>query len=62
MNTQCFIVDAFPMSTAHFKVENKNNNFKGEAGYGFYASKSETYMDLKGIYLLMMLAILRVSH
>ena len=43
MNAQCYIVDGFPMMTAHFKRANKSNNFKGEAGYGFCASKSETY-------------------
>jgi hypothetical protein len=37
------IVDGFPMTTAHFKRANKSNNFKGESGYGFCASKSETY-------------------
>ena len=48
MNTQYFIVDGFPMTTAHFKRANKSNNFKGEAGYGYCASKSETYYGFKG--------------
>ena len=48
MNAQCYIVDGFPMPTAHFKRANKSNNFKGEAGYGFCASKSETYYGFKG--------------
>lgn len=48
MNAQCFIVDGFPMPTAHFKRANKSKNFKGEAGYGFCASKSETYYGFKG--------------
>jgi hypothetical protein len=47
MNAQCFIVDGFPMTTTHFKRANKSNNFKGEAGYGFCASKSETYYGFK---------------
>lgn len=48
MNAQCFIVDDFPMTTAHFKRANKSKNFKGEAGYGFCASESETYYGFKG--------------
>lgn len=36
------------MTTAHFKRANKNHNFKGEAGYGFCASKCETYYGFKG--------------
>ncbi|WP_028866352.1 IS982 family transposase [Psychromonas hadalis] len=48
INAQCLIVDGFPMGTAHFKRANKSNNFKGEAGYGFCASKSETYYGFKG--------------
>lgn len=48
VNSQCFIVDGFPMTTAHFKQANKSNNFKGEAGYGFCANKSETYYGFKG--------------
>jgi hypothetical protein len=38
MNAQCFIVDGLPMTTTHFKRANKSHNFKGEAGYGFFAS------------------------
>lgn len=52
MNAQCYIVDGFPMMTAHFKRANKSNNFKGEAGYGFCASKSETYYGFKGHLLI----------
>ena len=52
MNAQCYIVDGFPMETAHFKRANKSNNFKGEAGYGYCASKSETYYGFKGHLLI----------
>ena len=47
-NSQCYIVDGFPMPTAHFKRSQQSKNFKGEAGYGFCASKSETYYGFKG--------------
>jgi IS5 family transposase len=52
MHAQCYIVDGFPITTAHFKRANKSNNFKGEAGYGFCASKSETYYGFKGHLLI----------
>ena len=52
MDAQCFIVDGFPMQTAHFKRANKSRNFKGEAGYGYCASKSETYYGFKGHLLI----------
>jgi hypothetical protein len=52
VNAQCYIVDGFPMTTAHFKRANKSNNFKGEARYGFCASKSETYYGFKGHLLI----------
>jgi hypothetical protein len=48
----CNIADSFPMTTAHFKRANKSNNFKGEARYGFCASKSETYYGFKGHLLI----------
>jgi hypothetical protein len=51
-NSQCFIVDGFPMKTAHFKRAKKSKNFKGEAGYGYCASKSETYYGFKGHLLI----------
>ena len=40
------------MKTAHFKRAKKSNNFKGEAGYGYCASKSETYYGFKGHLLI----------
>lgn len=40
------------MKTAHFKRSKKSNNFKGEAGYGFCATKSETYYGFKGHLLI----------
>tara|TARA_B110000881_G_scaffold155996_1_gene138823 strand:+ start:101 stop:994 length:894 start_codon:yes stop_codon:yes gene_type:complete len=46
--SQCFIVDGFPIATAHFKRANKSANFKGDAGYGYCASKEETYYGFKG--------------
>ena len=48
VNTECYIVDGFPISTAHFKRSQKSNNFKGDAGYGYCASKGETYYGFKG--------------
>jgi hypothetical protein len=47
LDHQCYIVDSFPMTTAHFERANESSNFKGEAGYGFCASKSETYYSFK---------------
>ena len=47
-NYVCHIVDGFPITTAHFKRAKKSQNFKGEAGYGYCASKSETYYGFKG--------------
>lgn len=52
MDAQYFIVDVFPMQTAHFKLAKKSRNFKGEAGYGYCASKSETYYGFKGRLLI----------
>ena len=52
MNAQCFIVDGFPMQTTHFKRAKKSRNFKEEAGYGYCASKSETYYGFKGHLLI----------
>jgi len=52
MDAQCFIVDGFPITTAHFKRAKKSKNFKGDAGYGFCASKSETYYGFKGHLLI----------
>jgi hypothetical protein len=47
-NSVCHIVDGFPITTAHFKRAKKSQNFKGEADYGYCASKSETYYGFKG--------------
>jgi hypothetical protein len=47
-NSVCHIVDSFPITTPHFKRAKKSQNFKGEAGYGCCASKSETYYGFKG--------------
>ena len=52
MNAQCFIVDGFPMQTARFKRAKKSRNFKGETGYSYCASKSETYYGFKGYLLI----------
>jgi IS5 family transposase len=52
MNPQCLIVDGFPIKTAHFKRANNSKNFRGEAGYGYCASKSETYYGFKGHLLI----------
>ena len=51
-NVRCLIVDGYPMKTAHFKRAKKSKNFKGEAGYGYCASKSETYYGFKGHLLI----------
>lgn len=51
-NSTCYIVDGFPIATAHFKRAKKSQNFKGEAGYGYCASKSETYYGFKGHLLI----------
>lgn len=42
----------FPITTAHFKRAKKSQNFKGEAIYGYCASKSETYYGFKGHLLI----------
>lgn len=47
-NSVCHIVDGFPITTAYFKRAKKSQNFKGEAGYGYCASKPETYYGFKG--------------
>jgi hypothetical protein len=52
MHAQCYIIDGFPITTAHFKRANKSNNFKGEAGYGFCANKSQTDYGFKGHLLI----------
>ena len=36
MHAQCYIVDGFPITTAHFKRANKSNHFKGGVGDGFW--------------------------
>jgi hypothetical protein len=52
MHAQRYIVNGFPITTAHFELTNKSNHFKGEVGYGFCASKSEIYYGFKGHLLI----------
>jgi hypothetical protein len=47
-NSVCHIVDGLPITTAYFKRAKKRQNFKAEAGYGYCASKSQTYYGFKG--------------
>ncbi|MBU2712767.1 IS982 family transposase [Zooshikella sp. WH53] len=42
------IVDAFPLPVSHFKRAKNCSRFKEEAGYGYCASKDETYYEFKG--------------
>ncbi|MGI0120405.1 IS982 family transposase [Zooshikella sp. RANM57] len=46
------IVDAFPLPVSHFKRAKSCSRFKGEADYGYCASKSETYYGFKGHLLI----------
>jgi hypothetical protein len=52
LNSQYLIVDGFPIKTAHFKRAYNSQNFRGEAGYGCCASKSEIYYGFKGHLLI----------
>ena len=42
------IVDGFPIPVSHFKRARGCKRFKGEANYGYCASKDETYFVFKG--------------
>ncbi len=42
------IVDGFPIPVCGFKRARGSSNFKGSAGYGYCASKGETYYGFKG--------------
>lgn len=42
------IVDGFPIEISHFKRAKSCRRFKGEASYGYCASKEETYYGFKG--------------
>ena len=46
------IVDGFPLPVTHFKRAANSKNFKGEADYGYCASKGETYFGFKGHILI----------
>lgn len=46
------LADGFPMPVCHFKRANFSSIFKGEAKYGYCASKGETYYGFKGNVLL----------
>lgn len=42
------MADGFPILVAHFKRSKSSRLFKGEASYGYCASKDETYYGFKG--------------
>ena len=42
------IVDGFPIEVSHFKRAKNCRRFKGEASFGYCASKEETYYGFKG--------------
>ena len=42
------IVDGFPIPVSHFKRARGCKRFKGDANYGYCASKDETYFGFKG--------------
>ena len=44
--------DGFPMPVCHFRRANFSQVFKGEASFGFCASKKETYYGFKGNLLI----------
>ncbi len=44
--------DGFPMPVCHFRRANFSEVFKGEAGFGFCASKKQTYYGFKGNLLI----------
>ena len=46
------MADGFPMPVCHFKRANFSQVFSGEAGYGYCASKGETYDGFKGNVLI----------
>lgn len=41
------IIDSFPLPVTHFKCACNSKNFKGEAGFGYCASKGEKYYGFK---------------
>jgi len=46
------IIDGFPIPICHFKRARNCAGFKGEANYGYCASKNETYYGFKGHLLI----------
>lgn len=45
------LVDGFPVPVCHFRRAHFSKVFRGEAAFGFCASKSETYYGFKGMLL-----------
>jgi hypothetical protein len=52
MNDILHMADGFPMPVCHFKRAHFSKNFRGDAGYGYCASKSEKYYGFKGNLLI----------
>ena len=46
-----YLVDGFPIPVCHFRRAHFSSVFKGDASYGYCASKSMTYYGFKGLLL-----------